>query len=471
MVGCIIGVRYREKHENEKSVGYFVCRFFYKNWHAMTFAHSLIGVLIPFLFKEHQQLSQPTANEVRKSGKPCNTIHILIHNKKMHELILLFLVLYVFTSTVSAFQLLNTESCNPLRTRLCRNDAVIRLNVLNSMATTSAFWNEPISFRSQSLFSYPLWSYEYEEEDDELYFLPINSFDLPPQTDYILRKITNAYIQSDVKDISQEIDFMEIVDMIGLEYKWSPHPYTIGSKLFVFSGQKDDKELKAQKLFSKLISFAALHRLPKEMATVLFGKLKSNENCDPDVANELRHLVIMFESESWESITFPRGLSIRIKREYLQSKRKRYSLIPRNSILAKSNNALQATDAIKQALLTKPPPKLVHKEDIVAEIDEIARELGEKSEFSQRGDSLVNELLTFFPRENKFLTRLSRATSKQTKRLQSVGRAGLISYGILNFMWYTLAIIWRWNRLSSGPSVVLVEGKLEALRISVRKFA
>ena len=164
-----------------------------------------------------------------------------------------------------------------------------------------------------------------------------------------------------------------------------------------------------------------------------------------------------------------------MKREHLESRRERYSLIPRNSILSKSYNTIQARDAINRARMTKAPPKLAQNVDIVAEIDEIADALSAKSEFSQRGDTLINELTTFFPRENKilnFLARISRATSKKTKLLQSVGRAGLISYGVLNFLWYTLAIIWRWNTLTSAPpSALLGQHKVDAFRISIRKFA
>ncbi len=385
----------------------------------------------------------------------------------MQALILMLFAIGSFSPAASAFHFLSAASCKPLQMRLCHDGTGSKLGKLESATTaTSAFSNEPFSFNSQGLSTYSL-HYDFDEEDDELNFLPINLYTLPPQTDYILRKITHAYINSDVKDISQDIDFPEIVGIIDTEYKWSPKPFKIGATMYGFSGHTDEIEQKAQQVFSKLISFAALHRLPKEIVIFMFAHLESCKKIDPLLANKLKKMI---ESFDWKSTAFPMGLSIRLKRAYLQSKRKRFSLMPRNSVITKSRDALKAAEAIEQASFTKAPIKLAQKEDIVAGIDEIARELGDKSEFSLRGDSLINDLLTFFPRKNRVLARLQRTTLKQTKRLQAVGRAGLISYGVLNFLWYTFAVIWRWNALSVAPDSILVQGKMEALRISLQKF-
>ena len=398
----------------------------------------------------------------------------------MNGLIILCQVICIISRRTSAFQFSSRYfDRNGLKSRqlhVNNNEGVTHLTALESMTTTSSFRNDPILLSPPALFSTNLWSEAggYEAEDNELEFLPIDLYSLPPQTDYMLRRIVNAYIQSD-QGISRDISLKELIDVIDAEYKYSPKPFSIGTKTFMLNGQESETEEETWRLFSKVVSFAALYSLPKEITLFLLQDLNQHPGNDDDVADEWKKLVDMFDGEPWELITFQQGLAIRVKREHLESRRERYSLIPRNSILSKSYNTIQARDAINRARMTKAPPKLAQNVDIVAEIDEIADALSAKSEFSQRGDTLINELTTFFPRENKilnFLARISRATSKKTKLLQSVGRAGLISYGVLNFLWYTLAIIWRWNTLTSAPpSALLGQHKVDAFRISIRKFA
>jgi len=357
--------------------------------------------------------------------------------------------------------------CDPLRHRRSQHYTRSRLPVLNA---TNSF----TSRNSPSLLSSSLWSNEYDDDDDgdlsriDISFLPINSFILPPKTDNLLRKVTKAYIESSIKDKAVDIDILDVLQIIESEYKTNEVPFSIGKSMYGDNvGQQHETEVMAQQLFSKVISFAALYRLPKDVATMLFGRLKPSADMNVDVINEMERLIKGFDEEAWVGVRFPQGLSIRLKREYMLSNRERYSLIPRSSIFTRSYDSFEASEATRKAALTRPPSKLVQKQEIVAEIDEIAR----TSELSQADDSLFKELLTFFPRQNGWLKRLGRATSKQTQRLRAAGRAGLISYGFLNFMWYTFAIIWRWTHLNIEPSVVLVEGKAQALRISLRKFA
>mmetsp|Transcript_34585 Transcript_34585/g.70586 ORF Transcript_34585/g.70586 Transcript_34585/m.70586 type:complete len:269 (-) Transcript_34585:38-844(-) len=73
--------------------------------------------------------------------------------------------------------------------------------------------------------------------------------------------------------------------------------------------------------------------------------------------------------------------------------------------------------------------------------------------------------------------RMSKATARQTERLAALGRGGAVSYGFLNFAWYTLAVALQWRRHASpvSPEVVvlpsLVPGAAAAaLGASVRKF-
>lgn len=390
----------------------------------------------------------------------------------MASLVIFYQLVAIYMSSSFAFQLQRTTKS--LKVRLRDRTNRLRLTELQSATTSQShkMWNSPNSFTSPSFLSFSPWPNEYGGNGNELFYLPINSFTLTPGTDDILRTVTNAYIESDVKDVSKYIEFSDILDIIDSEYKWTPYQFSIGEELYDFNGKEDDKHLKARELFSKVISFAAFYRLPKEVTLMMLVNCELSGNLSFGVTNELKRMAERFDEGGWECVQFPQGLSVRLKREFLPSKRQRYSLIPRNSILTKTQDSLQAYAAIREATSTSPPPKLVQKEDIVAEIDEIAREFGEKSDFAEKEDSLFKDMVTFFPnRDNKMFARVARATSRQTRLLQAAGRAGLISYGFLNCMWYTLAIMWRWNRLITAPNAVLVQGKYEAIIISLRKFA
>ena len=317
------------------------------------------------------------------------------------------------------------------------------------------------------LFGSSNWFNDFDRDEDDLSFLPINTFDLPPKTYDILRKVSKAFVDSDVKDTSKDIDFLEVVDVIDSEYKFSALPFSLGESSFELTGNQNETQVMAQQIFSKVLSFAALHRLPKDLALFLFGNLTDSEQQNI----ELKRLVSLFYEESWANVSFPSGLSVRLKREYLQPN-ERFSVVPRQSIFTKAQNSLRASEAINESENTAPPLKRIKKQDLVADLDEIERELGGKSGFAQDEDSSYKDLLTFFPRPRKLgiISRVRKATLKQSRRLKKMGRAGVISYGILNFLWYTVAVVWRWQRLGI-TGAALVEGRAEALMLSFRKFA
>jgi len=368
---------------------------------------------------------------------------------------------FVFQSLIRSRQILSGR--NPCDQKGAR----LHFTSLNSTSTRTSFLYStrsipPVLFNS-------LWSRDYyEEQEQDISYLPINLLEVPFKAEIILRKATKAYVESDVRDSIKDITITEVLDIINSNYKWEAVPFAVSKRNYDFTEKQSDSVAKASRIFSKILSFAALHRLPKDVAQILFGELANSSELESDVSMDLQQMVTAFEEEeSWDSVVFPRGLSLRINREHLQSKLQKYSPIPRTSLITRKSSALNASKALSEAAITSPPKKLVKKQEIEA----IAKELDTKSEFADEDDPLTqDELLTFFPRENKMLARLRRLSSTQAYRLQDTGRAGVLSYGILNFLWYTLAIIWRWQKLSAGPNAALVEGKIQAINLSLRKF-
>ena len=381
----------------------------------------------------------------------------------------LLLAASVFCGTSFAFQsLISPRQILSGRTSCDQNGARLHFTSLNSTSTRTSFLYStrslpPVLFNS-------LWPRDYyEEQEQDISYLPINLLEIPYKDEIILLKATKAYVESDVRDSIKDIKITEVLDIIDSNYKWGAVPFAVSKRNYDFTDQQSDSFTEASRIFSKILSFAALHRLPKDVAQILFGELDNSSELDSDVSKDLQQMVTAFEEEeSWDSVVFLRGLSIRINRAHLESNLQKYLPIPRISLLTRKSRALNASKALSEAGSTSPPKKLVKKQEIEA----IAKELDTKSEFADEDDPLTqDQLLTFFPRQNKILARLRRLTSKQAYRLKDAGRAGVLSYGILNFLWYTLAIIWRWQKLGAGPNAAaLVDGKIQAIHLSLRKF-
>jgi len=340
-------------------------------------------------------------------------------------------------------------------------------------------YNSPVSLSSS-----PFWLNEFMENDEEntdISYLPLNVYDLPPATERLLRRITKLYIESDVVKNKEYVKVAEVLKVIDAEYKYFSVPIDIGNETVNFDTkrQKDEKhndQEEAMHLFSKILSFAALHRLPVHITILLFEELimtntNKIENLNIKGANEIRNLLVSFQKGGWGTVNFYNGLSLRVKRDYIFSKRDRYIPWPRKSLFTRSRDAIEAEQALLEAEKVKLPRKLVQKEVMVEEINQIANELNVRSELSLRRS--IKDVLTFFPKQNnRAWSRLNRVLGKHATKLRAAGRAGLISYGILNFIWYTFIIMWQWHRLKiDNQNFQVVQVKIHAIRWSLRKFS
>jgi len=63
----------------------------------------------------------------------------------------------------------------------------------------------------------------------------------------------------------------------------------------------------------------------------------------------------------------------------------------------------------------------------------------------------------------------NRISSKPARIIKSFGRGGLVMYGVLNGLWYGLAVAWQWKRVSSSATIAGAAAS-SAIRASIRKF-
>ncbi len=330
------------------------------------------------------------------------------------------------------------------------------------------YLTSPIRFASS-----PFWMDDYLDENDVsntdisyLKFVDLQS--LPMGSEMVLRKVTKTYIESDVKRGQSELKLSEVLDTIDSEYKYTRIPYKIGNNTISFESRADSQS-SARNIMSKVLSFAALYRLPESIVVFLFGGLMDEERMDSETKQEIINFLEAFQKVGWNSVEFNHGLSLRVKRDYIVSRRKRFYPLPRKNIFTRSYDVLAAAEALDQAKLVHPPLKLIRKQAFVEEINRMENIQSELS-FKARS-SLKDMVLTFFPNKDKQLNRFLRATTKQTLKIRSVVRAGFISYCLLSFIWYTCSIFWQWYRFPESQGVFLVQGKLGALRRSMHKFS
>lgn len=312
-----------------------------------------------------------------------------------------------------------------------------------------------------------LWTH-FDEQD--ISFLKINPFEIPHNTAQIIRRITKAFVESDIKSTQGDINIEQVLDVIHSEYKSFPVPFLLGGRLFDLKRRQEESTRMALEVFSKIISFAAINRLPKELVIFLFGRLEESSRFSPETKEQLEDLIATFveDKNSWTGVEFPQGLSLQLKRNFVVSKREKYYPLPRKSFLTLRNDALEAKKALKEADLIEPPMKLAKKEDI----ERIANNLSIKSGFaSEEGSLLRDSMLTFFPKENRILVGLRRIMSTQkSKKLKDASIVGLFSYGLITVLSYTLYVIGTWSRLRKGHGIIVMGGEMQPLRHSLKTF-
>jgi hypothetical protein len=252
-----------------------------------------------------------------------------------------------------------------------------------------------------------------------------------PSKQYITQA-TRQHVFGDTRS-DPKVNVNLLLQMIQEEFKCADVPVVIGGNTY----DDDDR-------VARILSFAAYHRLPKEITALLFGTTDD----DLSVAKQA------FLENGWNNVLFPRGLAIRVPRNRLSSNLDRYQPIPRKFLLKRNANvADRATQ--EAARVQAPPRRLLSRE---AFLNSLQKEMSTSSSMGRSREAS----LPFFPTNTKanFVRMVRRSIIRTqlflriaSRRIQESIRATLLSYSVLAFIWYNASFLWQWQRLSASFAV------------------
>lgn len=254
-----------------------------------------------------------------------------------------------------------------------------------------------------------------------------------PAAKHSIAQATRQHVFGDTRS-DPKVSVANVLNMIAEEFKCADVPVVIGGTTYSVEADQNHRQV------SRILSFAAYHRLPKEIAALLFGD------------GELTVYKETFLKSGWTDVMFPRGLAIRLPRNRLSSRLDRYQPIPRRWRMA--NNCRNADRATKEAARVQAPPRRLLTRE--AFLTSLQKEMASSTGTSRKKFSL-RDGLPFFPTSKVNMFRIVRRYIMRTTSLFRIGakhlkqsmRAALLSYALLSFCWYNITLLWRWQGLSA----------------------
>lgn len=284
--------------------------------------------------------------------------------------------------------------------------------------------------------------------------------DIPPQTADLLKRVTANYVNGKGGD-RKPVTMAQVLAVIDAEYKSRDVPCQVANQIFDVSslfdvsatGEDPDESV------VEVMSFAALHRLPKEITLELLGSKHRQEVSSSSLCQAA------FAVGGWAQVTFPKGLALRTKRTYASASEKQIQpWFPSNKKLAAM--AQQAVDSAENA--QAPRRQLQTRAEF---LESMEAELGDTAAtVSPERAARKNDLL-FFPNNQQLkgisFKRIKRAADKKYAMLKAKGRAGFIAYMFFNFLFYTVGVLWQWQRMAAAHPTA----QSSALLLISKKFA
>lgn len=230
-----------------------------------------------------------------------------------------------------------------------------------------------------------------DDDDDTLaMYLPYDATLLPPLTRKIITQVTLQYVSNE-----GESDILsKVLNAIDKEYKMAKNvpPVTVGGQMF------DDE------IITKILSFAALNRLPKQATLLLFG-CPANIKDPASALQECRHA--FEQGGGWNSVSFPTGLGLALQRKFVDSSNDEYSPSSWRLTRRKKRAALYAATAVEQASKVEPPPRRPSREDLLAAM--------QQAEKLANIETQPEAKLLFFPQRRQLWKRTRRAVIRWVK--------------------------------------------------------
>lgn len=308
----------------------------------------------------------------------------------------------------------------------------------------------------------------FEDDDDDMdqqllaSFLPVTVVrSLPPLTRMLVLGATKRYMYgADFLDVRYELSSDWMAAVIQEEYISVDAPVQVGDA--VFDGQG-----------SKLLSLAAQCRLPKNITLELL--LASSGN-----SMSLQLIRQAFAQTGWEGVSFPSGLALQLKKQYVVSngtrdRRRRLAAwltLPGRRRKQQIQEAEQLVTEAQSSIAPQRKPK--SKQEFLSRMEEELTAISSLPTATRVSEGqLRHSPLLFFPNRKSplgvlwsFWRSIKRIIEKESATLKSKGRAGFVSYCLFNFVFYSVGVLWQWQRVApadpfAAPSV---------LHVIIRKF-
>lgn len=339
----------------------------------------------------------------------------------------------------------------------------------------------------QAFISSVLYDGTFEGVDDGmLAYLPDGGKTIPPRTRRLVSQITSQFIYG--IEGQPNLSSRTIVEVIKSEYESLPVSMTVGNRTFGSGG--------GDLLVVQIVSLAVLHQLPSEIMLKVV-------DCAATENQALRDFKTEFEAVGWEQVSFPAGLSIRIKKGLISrtTQPSDQSFFPPSRLPWRSRSSSRAAEAaqkgIRLASEAKAPEQTIRtKEEFLVEMEnEIQAPPLSEVAVTEPSDMLSSEALSLqdalpsFPSEgysrawtkvkrvlmtpspalasNAGWKKFSNVMDTQYKKMKDAGRAGLMAYAFMNFVLYTVGVTWQWRRIA--VEVPLPAGAT-MVSLTLRKF-
>jgi hypothetical protein len=278
--------------------------------------------------------------------------------------------------------------------------------------------------------------------------------DIPPQTSILLKRVTEIYVYG--TGDKEPVTMAQVLAVIEAEYKSRDVPCQVATQTFDVSRTGEDPD----ESVAEVLSFAALHRLPKEITLELLGAKHDRD------ASSFDTCLAAFAVGGWTYVTFPKGLALRTKNMYASASEKQ----TQPWLRTKKKLALQAQLLVDSAVSVQAPRRQLQTR---AEfLESMEAELGASAApvTTELAGARTDDLL-FFPNNQQLkrfsLKRIKRSADKKYALLKAKGRAGFIAYVFFNFLFYTVGVLWQWQRMAAAHPT----SQSSALLILSKKFA
>lgn len=276
---------------------------------------------------------------------------------------------------------------------------------------------------------------ELDESNGLLSYLPLKveaELQITPKSKQLIERATRQHIYGNAGG-DPRVNATEVLQVIESEFKCSDVPVAFGKEELHFNNKTICQRV------SRILSFAAYHRLPTEISAQLLD--------GDDALSEYQDKFIQLSN--WSNVVFPRGLAIRPPRFLSNSLIHRFNPIPRQ--LRTKGNILMAKQATTAAARAKAPPTLLEKQEF---LDSLDREMTAKKKFR-----MLDDVLPFFPTKGNIRKFVMNQLSKMNSLLEmgsnflrisaTAIRAILLSYFMIVFPLFSASLIWRWQKLSA----------------------